>query len=286
MPSHGDSHNGRSNLERSASRFPKYLGRRSPTDPTADVIGTGVIDMNRRRMLSLLAGTLALPCTARAMPVPPGRRRLRLLNPHTGETFDGVFRADGRPIAAALDDLSTFLRDFHSGERIAMDVGVLDFLAALLDAIGEKEAMILSAYRTPATNAMLARTNFGVADNSQHMYGRALDVRFDSKLPEAMGIARAMQRGGVGWYPQSGFIHIDTGPVRNWDFNQSAPDLLIANDRHPMDASGSAKPVRGRFQSPELEASGRSLPSFAQSGRRLPSLEQSGITLGQAARPG
>ena len=286
MPSRDDSRNGRSNLERNASRFPKYPGRRNRIDPTADTIGTGVIDMNRRRMLSLLAGTLALPCTARAMPVPPARRRLRLLNPHTGETFDGVFRADGKPIAAALDDLSMFLRDFHSGERIAMDVGVLDFLAAVLDAIGEKEAMILSAYRTPATNAMLARTNFGVADNSQHMYGRALDVRFGSKLPEAMAIARAMRRGGVGWYPQSGFIHIDTGPVRNWDFNQSVPDALIADDRHPVATSGSAKPVHRRFESPELEASGRPVPSFAQSGHRLPSLEQSGRLLGQAARRG
>jgi len=231
--------------------------------------------MKRRRVLSLLAGAIAWPHVARAMPVPPACRRLRLLNPHTGETFDGAFRNEREPIAEALDDLSAFLRDFHCGERIAVDVGVLDFLATLLEAIGEKEAIILSAYRTPATNAMLARTHFGVADNSQHMYGRALDVTFHSNLPEAMRIARAMQRGGVGWYPQSGFIHIDTGPVRNWDFDQSGLDSLIANDR-PSDLARPAKPVRDRSYSPELQASGRPLPSFERSGRPLPLLEQSG----------
>lgn len=231
--------------------------------------------MRRRRVLSLIAGAIVLPHVARAMPVPPIRRHLRLINPHTGETFDGTFRDDRAPITAALDDLSMFLRDFHCGARIPIDVGVLDFLAALLDAIGEKEAIVLSAYRTPATNAMLARTHFGVADNSQHMYGRALDVSFHGKLPEAMRAARAMQRGGVGWYPRSGFIHIDTGPVRNWDFDQSGLDSLIAGD-HPTRAGKPEKPERERFYSPALKASGRPLPSFEQSGRPLSPPDQSG----------
>lgn len=237
-------------------------------------------------------GAIALPCPARAMVVPPAFRRLRLVNPHTGETFSGAFRRNREPIPSALDDLSIFLRDFHSGEHIAMDIGVLDFLAALLDAIGEKEATILSAYRTPATNAMLARTNFGVADNSQHMYGRALDVRFHSKLPEAMGIARSMQRGGVGWYPQSGFIHIDTGPVRNWDLDDRGPALAIAKDGPggdaPMSAKAAAraKPAGDKYYRPEYGGSGRSLPSVAQSGHTLPLLEQSGRVLGTTARRG
>jgi uncharacterized protein YcbK (DUF882 family) len=231
--------------------------------------------MKRRRVLRLIAGVAAWPYAARSMPVPPARRHLRLVNPHTGETFDGVFRNDEAPIAAALDDLSMFLRDFHCGERIAIDVGVLDFLASLLEAIGEKEAIILSAYRTPATNAMLARTRFGVADNSQHMYGRALDVSFHSRLPEAMRVARAMQRGGVGWYPRSGFIHIDTGPVRNWDFDESGLDSLIAN-YGPNGVSRPTKPTRERFYSPALQASGHPSPSLGASGRPLGPLEQSG----------
>jgi uncharacterized protein YcbK (DUF882 family) len=227
-------------------------------------------------MLMLMASAISLPRMARALTVPPPCRRLRLINPHTGETFDGAFRDDQAPIAEALDDLSMFLRDFHSGERIQIDVDVLDFLASVMDATGEQEAIVLSAYRTPATNAMLARTHFGVADNSQHMYGRALDVSFHSKLPEAMQIARTMQRGGVGWYPQSGFIHLDSGPVRNWDFDESGLDSLIVND-HAIDTNGPMKPVHDRsLRLPDLEASGRPLRSFEQSGRKLPLLEQSG----------
>ena len=94
---------------------------------------------------------------------------------------------------------------------------------------GQNSAVVLSAFRTQETNALLARTTFGVAENSQHLYGRALDVRFPSRLADAMVAARAMRRGGVGWYPHSGFIHLDTGPVRNWDLdNDGLQDLLIA----------------------------------------------------------
>ena len=167
---------------------------------------------------------------ARAVPRPPALRRLRLINPHTGETFDGAYRDDGGPIPRVVDELCVFLRDFHCGAVTQMDVGVFDFLADVLAAVGAAKATILSAYRTPETNAMLARTMFGVAENSQHIYGRALDISLDAKLPEAMEAARAMRRGGVGWYPHSDFIHIDTGPVRNWTLDESGLDNLLLFD--------------------------------------------------------
>jgi uncharacterized protein YcbK (DUF882 family) len=188
--------------------------------------------MHRRLLLSIIAGTVALPGMARALPAaPPEPRRLRLSNQHTGETFDGAYRDDNGVIPSAMADLAVFLRDFHSGEIIAMDVGVLDFLAAVMGAIGETEANILSAYRTRATNEMLARTTFGVAENSQHIYGRALDVHFGAKLADAMHAARDMRRGGVGWYPNSGFIHIDSGPVRNWDLDDTGLGSLLFDGR-------------------------------------------------------
>ena len=188
--------------------------------------------MDRRLLLSIIAGAVALPGMARALPAaPPGPARLKLSNAHTGETFDGAYRDDNGPIPSAMADLAVFLRDFHSGEIIGMDVGVLDFLNAVMSAAGESEAQILSAYRTRATNEMLARTTFGVAENSQHIYGRALDVHFGSKLAEAMQAARAMQRGGVGWYPNSAFIHIDSGPVRNWDLNDTGLGTLLFDGR-------------------------------------------------------
>jgi len=176
----------------------------------------------------MAVGWAAWPAAARAVLRPP--RRLCLVNAHTGETFDGAYRDDKGPISHVLDELCVFLRDSHCGTKAKMDLSVLDFLADVLDAVGATKATILSAYRTPETNAMLARTTFGVAENSQHMYGRALDITLDAKLPQAMAAARAMCRGGVGWYPHSDFIHIDTGPVRNWTLEESGLSNLLRSD--------------------------------------------------------
>ena len=172
-----------------------------------------------------------MPRLARALPGPAPLRRLRLANVHTGETFDGPFRDDTGPIKQAMADLSVFLRDHHSGETIAIDVGVLDFLASVMDAVGATKATVLSAYRSRETNAMLARTTFGVADNSQHIYGRALDIRLDGRNEEAMQAARSMLRGGVGWYPRSSFFHLDSGPVRTWTLDGSGLDRLLLEFR-------------------------------------------------------
>src|SRR5215475_5119976 len=137
--------------------------------------------MNRRLFLSFMAGCAAWPSVVRAVPRPPlALRRLRLVNAHTGETFDGAYRNDKGPIERVIDELCIFLRDHHSGEKTQIDVGLIDFLADVLDAVGETRATVLSAYRTAETNAMLARTAFGVAENSQHMCGRALDVHLGS----------------------------------------------------------------------------------------------------------
>src|SRR6266446_8175529 len=220
--------------------------------------------MDRRLFLSVIAGTAALPYTLRALPLPPPQpHRLNLANPHTGETFSGIYRDDNGPIPGVMDELSVFLRDFHSGEKIAIDVGVLDFLSNVMQAVGQAKATILSAYRTPETNALLARSHFGVAENSQHLYGRALDVHFGDNLAEAMKAARAMQRGGVGWYPHSSFMHIDTGPVRNWDLDRAGLGTLLAgrhrirfNKKGKMLVSGNARTVGAKVQTAVLRGEG------------------------------
>ena len=172
--------------------------------------------MNRRSFLSLAAAAAATPFPAAAVRAPAPRRRLDLVNAHTGESFKGPYRDDNGPIADALKELSFFLRDFRRNAAIGADLAVLDFLASVLDAVGATRATVLSAYRTPETNALLRRTIFGVAEQSLHLYGRALDIYLPARLDDAARAARAMQRGGVGWYPNSHFIHLDSGPVRNW----------------------------------------------------------------------
>jgi uncharacterized protein YcbK (DUF882 family) len=196
--------------------------------------------MDRRQFLSFIAGTVALPSVAYALPsAPPQPHRLKLLNAHTKETFSGVYRDDNGPIPRVMDELSVFLRDFHSGDKIGIDVDVLDFLSHVMQSVGQSQATILSAYRTPETNAMLARQGFKPAENSLHLYGRALDVHFGDKLADAMKTARAMQRGGVGWYPDSSFMHIDSGPVRNWNIDKKdRATLLVGNNKIQFDKHG------------------------------------------------
>src|SRR5947208_15566037 len=131
--------------------------------------------MNRRVFLGVVSGLLT-PRLLQASTQPIPLRRLRLGDAQTGDTLDGPFRDDTGPVQQALAELSEFLRDHHSGERIVFDIDVLDFLASIMEAVGANEALVLSGYRTPQTNAMLARTTFGVAEHRQNMLGGALDV--------------------------------------------------------------------------------------------------------------
>jgi uncharacterized protein YcbK (DUF882 family) len=160
-------------------------------------------------------GELALGATFD--PRPLAGRRLCLRNANTGETFNGCYRDASGPIPGAMAELRHFLRDYHSNTLGPLDPSLIDLLADVMAASGQSAATVLSGYRTPKTNALLAATTFGVAENSQHIYGRAIDVTFDHRLLDAEKAARAMQRGGVGWYPRAHFVHLDTGPVRHWE---------------------------------------------------------------------
>ena len=97
--------------------------------------------MDRRLFLSLIAGAVTLPDMVRALPSgPPQPHRLNLNNPHTGETFSGIYRDDNGPIPRVMEELSAFLRDFHSGEKTEIDVGVIDFLCGVMEAVGQTGA--------------------------------------------------------------------------------------------------------------------------------------------------
>jgi len=191
------------------------------------------IDPSRRELL--IASGLCILFGGRVAASPSIPRRLKLKNVNTGETFEGPYRDETGPIPSAISDLAAFLRDFHANKIGPIDVGTLDFLADVMDTVGQTTALVLSGYRTPETNARLRTTMFGVAEKSQHLYGRAIDVSLDRRLVDAETAARRMARGGVGWYPRSHFIHLDTGPPRSWEKTGTGLDLLLAGrTRRPL----------------------------------------------------
>ena len=145
--------------------------------------------------------------------------RLRLHHSHTGERIDIVFRRGDAYDPEALNELNHFLRDHRSQEVHRYDPRVFDLLADLTASVGRPDAEIeiVCGYRSPASNAFLRATTTGVAKNSLHMKAEAIDIRIPPiNTYRLRNAALALQRGGVGYYPQSGFVHVDVGPVRRW----------------------------------------------------------------------
>jgi uncharacterized protein YcbK (DUF882 family) len=145
-------------------------------------------------------------------------RRAHVHNLHTGDMLDAVYYEDGQYVPDALAKARRVLRDWRNGEEHAMDAGLFDVLHAISDKIpGKGPFQILSGYRSKATNAMLHSHSEQVAQHSQHMLGKALDIILPGvELTRLRQAALSLKAGGVGFYPQSGFVHVDVGPVRQW----------------------------------------------------------------------
>jgi uncharacterized protein YcbK (DUF882 family) len=147
-------------------------------------------------------------------------RTLSFHHTHSGEDLTVTFKRDGRYDEAALKDLNHFLRDWRSQDQTVMDRHLFDILWEVYrDVDGKKPIQIISAYRSPATNAMLRRRSSGVARFSQHMLGHAMDMYIpDVPLEQIRFAGLRLQRGGVGFYPTSGspFVHLDVGSIRHW----------------------------------------------------------------------
>lgn len=162
--------------------------------------------------------TLAMPARPAADPVDEVAR-LAFVNTHTGESLDVVYREGERYLNDALAEIDRTLRDHRSGDVYPIDRALLDQLTqlgALLDT-GKRPFHIISGYRSPRTNAMLAARSGGVATKSLHMAGRAVDIRMPGvALHTLHRAALSMQSGGVGYYARSNFVHLDTGRVRRW----------------------------------------------------------------------
>ena len=163
-----------------------------------------------------------------AMPLAPGwarategasERWLELRNIHTNEVLRTTFQDASGFVADALRKLQHLLRDYRSGQEHEIDPGLYVQLSELARAAGVAPRYeVISGYRSPATNSLLHDTGHNVSEHSLHMQGKAMDVRLRGyDLAALRDLALTAKRGGVGYYPHSNFIHIDTGRVRTWE---------------------------------------------------------------------
>jgi uncharacterized protein YcbK (DUF882 family) len=163
----------------------------------------------------VLSALTAFPASAATASRP---RSLRFVHTHTGETLTAPY-FDGRAYSdASLRDVNALLRDFRTGESHQIDPPLLDILYDL-HTLADHDAPfeVISGYRSPRTNAMLHHNSSGVAEHSQHMLGKAIDVRLGGYSTRQLSeYARSLSRGGVGFYASSDFVHVDTGWVRHW----------------------------------------------------------------------
>jgi len=177
----------------------------------------------RRRLLKTgmaltLAGLGARPAFALVNPIDTGVRELDFYNLHTGESLKTAYWEKGEYVQEALTDINHILRDYRNNEILPIKSHLLDLLHQLrLKLDTTQPIQIISGYRSPASNALLAAHSDGVAKSSLHMQGMAADIHIESvSLTHLHRAALELQGGGVGYYPSSNFVHVDVGRMRTW----------------------------------------------------------------------
>jgi uncharacterized protein YcbK (DUF882 family) len=184
---------------------------------------TQLNSVSRRSLLGAFAATalVAAPTYTNAFGLLKGAgdiRRIRMYSGRTGESMDTIYWIEGEYIPEVVKEINHFMRDWRTDDVVGMDPRNFDIMAAshrLMDV--SEPYMLLSGYRSPATNAMLRSHSKGVAKNSLHMKGQAADLRLQSRSVGQMAkAAAACSAGGVGKYSRSNFVHMDCGPVRSW----------------------------------------------------------------------
>jgi uncharacterized protein YcbK (DUF882 family) len=185
--------------------------------------GGEVLSCNRRDFLKLSAGVLAgsllpLPALAASLRSVDARRTLALFNIHTNEAASVCYYDQGNYRPDALDKINYILRDYRSDDILPIDPLLLDQLYALKARIRPRTPFhVISGYRTPATNTMLRKASTGVARSSLHTRGQAIDIRLPGYNTRRLrDLSLKLKAGGVGYYPKSDFVHLDTGKVRTW----------------------------------------------------------------------
>jgi uncharacterized protein YcbK (DUF882 family) len=179
--------------------------------------------LTRRGLLRAFAATavVAAPTYANAFGFLRGAgdiRKISIYSSRSGETLESVYWIEGNYIPEAMAEINRIMRDWRTGAVSRIDARTIDIMAASHSLLDAKEPyMLLSGYRSPATNSMLRSRSGGVARNSLHMKGQAADLRLKSRSVAQMAkAAAACNAGGVGKYSRSNFVHMDCGPVRVW----------------------------------------------------------------------
>jgi uncharacterized protein YcbK (DUF882 family) len=179
------------------------------------------VSATRRALLRRLI--LGIPATACLSTLPKitladQERSLSLYHTHTDERLSVVYYADGQYLSDSVRQLDFVLRDFRNDKIREIDLNLLDLLHEVCQLFGGHNTFeIISAYRSPETNALLRQRSNGVARNSLHLQGKAIDIRLSGvALAQLQKAALALGQGGVGYYPTSNFVHLDTGRTRRW----------------------------------------------------------------------
>lgn len=169
-------------------------------------------------LTTLPAGTAAARAIVPPAPPAPRTKTLGFLHRHTGEEVKATYWTNGDYLGDGVAEIAHLLRDWRTEEVAPINVKLLDFLFDIRTSLqSDAPFHVVSGYRSPKTNAMLASKSKRVAKNSLHMQGMAVDVKLPGrKLSAVRSVARQLRRGGVGYYPRSGFLHLDVGPVRAW----------------------------------------------------------------------
>lgn len=165
------------------------------------------------------AGLVAPTVLAKShSPAPTGERALKFYNLHTGEHLSATYWVDGIYVPDQMAAINRVLRDHRTGDVRKMDRQLFDLLYVLQQTVDKPGAFhVISGYRSPKTNAKLNRLSSGVAKHSLHTRGKAIDVRLPGVALKHLRLAALkMHAGGVGYYPRSNFIHVDTGRPRFW----------------------------------------------------------------------
>ena len=180
-------------------------------------------DFNRREVLKIgaaSAASLALydPLSALASYREPIEKKLSFYNTHTGESLQTIYRSAYQYIPENLRAINHIMRDHRTGEVKEIDTRLLELLNVLSMAVDSKSPFyIISGYRSPESNRKLMMRSSRVAKRSMHMYGKAVDISLpDCKLKDLKAAAMKLGGGGVGYYPDARFVHVDVGRVRYW----------------------------------------------------------------------